>query len=165
MTELPDRDRETLERIAAARDADTIDRALTAARERLQMDAAYVSHIDSKRQRIDELSGDGSALGLSCGAEAPLEETYCARMLRGELPSVVPDTGTEPAVRGLQATERVGAYVGVAITLSDGSVHGTLCCVSSEPREQLGEEELTFMRVLAGMVADRIDRSHQELRR
>lgn len=165
MTELPGRDRETLERIAAAQDADTIDRALTAARERLQMDAAYVSHIDSERQRIDELSGDGSAMGISSGLEIPLEATYCTMMLRGELPSLIRDTGDEPAVSDLAATERIGSYVGVAIKLADGRVHGTLCCASSEPREQLGHEELTFMRVLAGMVANRIDRSHGALPR
>ena len=160
MTQLPDRDRETLERIAAAQDADTIDRALTAARERLQMDAAYVSHVDSERQLINEVSGDSAPLGFASGTEIPIKDTYCSRMLSGALPNVVPDTSKEPAVHGLGPTALVGSYVGVAITLADGSVHGTLCAASSEPREQLGDEELAFMRVLAGMVANRIDRSH-----
>ncbi len=162
MAQLPDRDRETLERIATAREADTIDRALTAARERLRMDAAYVTHVNSERQLIDEVSGDSSAMGFGSGTEVPTEDTYCSRMLSGALPNVVPDTSKEPAVRGLGATSLVGSYVGVAITLADGSVHGTLCAASSEPREQLGDEELAFMRVLAGMVANRIDRSHAD---
>jgi GAF domain-containing protein len=83
-------------------------------------------------------------------------------MLSGQLPNVIRDTSKEPAVRDLGATARVGSYVGVAITLADGSVHGTLCCVSTEPREQLGDEELAFMRVLADMVANRIDRLHED---
>lgn len=162
MTQLPNRDHETLERIAAAREADTIDRALTAARERLQMDAAYVSQVDSRRQRIDEVSGDSAALGFESGTEISIEDTYCTRMLNGELPNIVPDTSVEPAVRGLRTTKFVGSYVGVPITLADGSVHGTLCCASSEPQEQLGDEEVAFMRVLAGMVAARIDRVHDD---
>jgi GAF domain-containing protein len=158
VTQLSEEDRDALNRIAAAQEADTIDRALAAARERLHMDSAYVSHIDSRRQKIDDTSGDPSALGFGSGTEVPIEDTYCRRMLRGELPNVVPDTSREPAVRGLDATTRVGSYVGVAITLADGTVHGTLCCASREPREQLGEEELAFMRILADMVAARIDR-------
>jgi GAF domain-containing protein len=156
--QLSEEDRQALRLIAAAQEADTIDRALEAARDRLHMDAAYVSHIDSRRQKIDITSGDPASLGFASGTEVPVEDTYCSRMLRGDLPNVVPDTSVEPAVRGLSATDLVGSYVGVAITLADGTVHGTLCCASSEPREELGEEELAFMRVLADMVAGRIDR-------
>ena len=122
MTQLPDRDHEMLERIAAAQDADT--------------------------------------MNFASGTEVALQDTYCTRMLNGTLPNVVPDTSKEPAVGDLGATLLVGSYVGVPTTLADGSVHGTLCAVSSEPREHLGDAELAFMRVLAGMVANRIDSSH-----
>ncbi|MCA1682797.1 MAG: GAF domain-containing protein [Actinobacteria bacterium] len=162
MAQLPERDREALERIAAAQEADTIDRALTAARERLQMDAAYVTSIDSETQVVNEVAGDSAAMGFGPGTVARTEDSYCSRMLSGALPNVVPDTSREPAVRDLGATSLIGSYVGVAITLADGSLHGTLCCASSEPRDHLGDEELAFMRVLAGMVANRIDRSHAD---
>lgn len=158
---LPERDREALERIATAREAESIERALEAARERLRMDAAYVTTIGPSSQEIGELAGDASALGFSTGTELPLEETYCTRMLVGELPNVVPDTSAVPAVRGLDLTARIRAYVGVPITLSDGAVHGTLCCASGEPRTELGDEELTFMHVLADIVATQIDRSRR----
>lgn len=158
-TELSDDDRETLGWIAAAEEADAIDRALTAARERLRMDAAYVSQLDSRRQLIEEVSGDSEALGFKRGTEIPIEDTYCTRMLKGELPNIVPDTSREPLVQGLPTTEWVGSYVGVAVRLHDGTVHGTLCCASAEPCE-LGEAELAFVRVLSGMVAARIDRAH-----
>lgn len=148
-----------LDQIAAAREADTIDLALVAARERLGMDAAYVSTIDAVRQRIDDLVGNPTGLGFEAGSEIPIEDTYCSRMLRGELPNFVPDTSVEPAVKGLAPTERLGSYVGVPVVLSDGTVHGSLCCASREPKEDLGEAEVAFMRVLAGMVAARIERA------
>jgi GAF domain-containing protein len=157
---LPGRDRATLDQIAAARDEDTIQRALDAARQRLEMDAAYVSVVDSTRQLITELAGDGNAVGLGPGTEVPIEKTYCARMLNGELPNVVPDTAAEPAVRDLEPTKRIGAYVGMPVRLADGRLHGTLCCASTRPRHELGDAELAFMRVLAEMVAARIDRAH-----
>jgi GAF domain-containing protein len=45
------------------------------------------------------------------------------------------------------------------VQLSDGRVHGSLCCASNEPRPGLGEPELRFMQVLAGIVAARIERA------
>lgn len=159
MSELPPEDREVLDRLAAAHEADAIERALLAARERLGMDAAYVSHIDSRRQRVDELSGDSTGLGFQTGAEIPIEDSYCARMLRGELPNLVPDTSVEPVLAGLPPTERIGSYVGVPVVLSDGTVHGSLCCASTEPKVHLGDAEVAFLRVLAGMVAARVERA------
>lgn len=154
-------DLEALERIAAAGEEDAIERGLVAARERLGMEVAYVTTVTSQLQRVTELAGDSSALGIDTGSELDIEDTYCVRMLRGDLPNVVPDTSEEPAVRDLAMTERVGSYVGVPITLADGSVHGTLCCASSEPRSELGDGELAFMRVLAEIVARRIDHSRE----
>lgn len=155
------RDAEALERIAAAGEADAVERALVAARERLGMEAAYVTTVDAERQQVTDLAGDASALGFTIGTELAIEDTYCARMLRGDLPNVVPDTSEEPAVRGLALSEQVRSYVGVPITLADGSVHGTLCCAGSEARSDLGHEELAFMRVLAGILARRIEQARE----
>jgi GAF domain-containing protein len=83
-------------------------------------------------------------------------------MLSGAIPNIVPDTTLEPGVQGLPATASVKAYVGVPIRLADGSLHGSLCCGSTEPRAELGEQELKFMHVLAGMVASRIDQARRE---
>jgi GAF domain-containing protein len=77
----------------------------------------------------------------------------------------VPDTRAEPVVRDLIATRTIGAYVGVPVTLADGRVHGTLCCASSQPRGGLGNEELRFMRVLAGIIASRVDQAEGDVAR
>jgi GAF domain-containing protein len=155
-------DQEVLEALAAyaaARERDVIDRALEAARERLRMDAAYLSTITPDIQRVDRVAGDSSAMGFAAGTTLPLPETYCNQMLAGTLPNLVPDTSAEPGIAGLQVTTRVGAYVGVPIRLADGRLHGTLCAASAEPRPQFGREELRFMEVLAGILAGEIDRA------
>jgi GAF domain-containing protein len=153
-----ERDRKTLDLIVAAEEKSTIDTALAAARERLSMDAAYVTTVTSEIQRIDRISGDPRALGVEPGTEIPIEKTYCHRMLAGKMPNVVPDTSREPAVSDLAATRLIGAYIGVPIELSDGRIHGTLCASSTVPREQLGEDEVRFMKVLARIVANRLQR-------
>jgi GAF domain-containing protein len=158
----PPSDQEVLDALAAyaaAKQRDVIARALDAARERLSMDAAFVSTITTEIQRVDQLTGDSSALGFTTGTVVPIRETYCSRMIDGQLPSLVPDTAAEPCLEGLPLTATIGAYVGVPVRLSDGRIHGTLCCASGEPRTGFGADELRFMEVLAGIVAVEIDRS------
>jgi GAF domain-containing protein len=152
-------------RIEVAQEQDVVEQALTAARERLCMDAAYITTIDPQQQTIDALVGDTAALGLSEGLVVPIEQTYCRHMLSGEMPSIVPNTRVEPAVRDLIATRTIGAYVGVPVMLADGRVHGTLCCASSQPKDGLGDEELRFMQVLAGIIASRVDQAEGDVAR
>jgi GAF domain-containing protein len=154
-----------LRRIEAAHEQDVVDQALTAARERLCMDAAYITTIDPRQQTIEAVAGDAGALGISEGLVVPIEQTYCRHVLSGEMPSIVPDTRAEPAIRDLLATRTIAAYVGVPVRLSDGRVHGTLCCASSQPQEGLGDEELRFMQVLAGIIASRVDQAEGDVAR
>lgn len=161
----PDEYAQLLRQIETAQEHDVVEQALTAARERLRMDAAYITTIDPSRQTIDALIGDSSALGLSEGLVVPMEQTYCRHMLSGEMPNIVPDTRAEPAVRDLIATRTIGAYVGVPVTLADGRLHGTLCCASNQPQDSLGDEELRFMQVLAGIIASRVDQAEGDIAR
>jgi GAF domain-containing protein len=156
-------DLDALRRIEAAQESDVVEQALSAARERLGMDAAYLTTMDSQ-QTIEAVVGETNA-PLAAGMVIPLERTYCARMLSGEIPNVVRDTRAHPAIRDLGATRYIGAYVGVPVRLSDGRLHGTLCCVSNEPRDGIGEEELRFMQVLAAIVAARVEQAQGNLAR
>ena len=156
---------DVLRRLESAEEADVVEQALTAARERLGMDAAYVGTLDSREQTILAVVGQTGAPELSSGGVIPLEETYCMRMLNGQIANVVPDTRAEPAVKDLRAASLLGAYVGVPVTLANGEIHGTLCCVSADARPDLGDDELRFMRVLAGIIAARVDRSKTNLAR
>jgi GAF domain-containing protein len=160
MAEGPSEYAAALRKIRAARETDIIDQALSAAREQLGMDAAYIATVDSREQTIEAMVGETNAEALVEGAVIPVEQTYCARMLKGEIPNIVPDTSAEPALRNMTIIRNIGAYIGVPVELSDGTVHGTLCCASNEPRAGLGEPELRFMHVLAGIVASRVERAH-----
>jgi GAF domain-containing protein len=156
---------ELLRQIEAAQEQDVIEQALTAARERLSMDASYITTMDEHGQRIDAVVGAIEGVPIVPDAVVPLDQTYCMRMLSGEIPNLIPDTRSEPAVRDLEASQRIRAYVGVPVTLSDGRVHGTLCCVSERPCTRLGGDELHFMRVLADMVAARVEHPQGDLTR
>jgi GAF domain-containing protein len=154
-----------LEKLEAAQESDVVEQALAAAREHLGMDAAYVTTIDSRHQTIHAILGEPEVAERYQDSVIPIEQTYCMRMLNGDIPNVVPDTHAQPALHDLAATREIGAYVGVPVRLSDGRVHGTLCAVSREPKEGLGADELRFMQILAGIVATRLERARGDLAR
>jgi GAF domain-containing protein len=145
-------------------DDDVITGTLRLALEMLGMDAAHVSDFTDGHQRFRHVEGANEAFGLHAGDRMPLEETYCVRMADGRLPNVVADTSKEPQVAELAATRdaNLGAYVGVPIVASDGEVLGSFCCLSHEPDPGLAERDITFLHVLAKLVADRIERQRLE---
>ncbi len=156
---------ELIEKLEAAQETDVVEQALAVAQQHLNMDASYITTIDERHQTIHAIVGDTDAAARYQGTVFPVEQTYCMRMLSGEIPNIVADTRAEPAISALPVTQEFHAYVGVPIKLEDGRVHGTLCCVSREPRSGLGPEELRFMTTLAGIVATRLDRVRGDLAR
>ena len=156
---------EAIGRIEAAQESDVVERALAAARDRLGMEASYVTTIDPRVQTIHAIVGEPDVVNAYTGSVIPVEHTFCQRMLNGEIPNVVRDTRAEPAMRDLGATREFGAYIGVPVRLSDGRVHGTFCCVSRRRKPDLGPEDLRFMQVLAGILAARVEQVHGDMAR
>jgi GAF domain-containing protein len=156
---------EAVVQIEAAEEKDVVEQALTAAREHLSMDASYITTIDSENQTIQAVVGDADLVERYEGAVIPIEQTYCLRMLNGEIPNVVLDTRAEPATRDLLPSQEFGAYVGVPVKLSDGRIHGTLCCVSRETRTGSVISDLRFMQVLADIVAARVEQAQGNMAR
>lgn len=155
----PGRELVRLEEIVLADHRERIDRALEAARELLDMDVAYLSEFADDDQIVRRVCGDSAAFGLSPGKRIPIEETYCARMVAGQIPNVIPVTADEPGVRDLPATAAgsIGSYAGVPVQTADGRVFGTLCC-AGQARTDLGDHHTRLMRVLAQLVADALER-------
>jgi GAF domain-containing protein len=85
----------------------------------------------------------------------PLGESYCQRVVLGEVPNLIPDTGADERVRDLDVTARagLGAYVGVPIELRDGTVYGTLCAASHRPNHDLSERDVEFLRTISRRLA------------
>ena len=67
-------------------------------------------------------------------------------------------------MKGLDLTDEanIGSYVGVPLRFSDGRLYGTLCTYSHSPNPSLKARDLQFMRVLARMVAEQLEREELE---
>jgi EAL domain-containing protein (putative c-di-GMP-specific phosphodiesterase class I) len=148
-----------LARLSLAGSNEAIERILSLARGALDMDVALVGAFDGEYV-IETVEGDEEWFDLEVGKRIPVEETYCRRMVQGELPSLVPDAALDERTADLAITHEagIGAYVGVPIRLWDGTLYGTLCCLSRSPEPSLNERDARFLQVLAEIVADQIDR-------
>ena len=148
---------EALQKLKAAEESRVVEQALAAAQQHLRMDAAYITTIDSRQQTVEAIVGDPDAEARYQGLVLPIEQTFCVRMLSGEVPNAIPDTRAVPLTSDLGMSKELQAYIGVPVRLSDGRVHGSFCCVSRQVRPDLGADEVRFMQVLADIVAARLE--------
>ena len=142
-------------------DADTrevIEGCLRVARERLDMDIAWLAEFTGDRKVFRIVEGDNDAFDLWDDSWLPATESYCNRMLAGQIPNAIPDASAEPAVAGLDVTARLGirAYVGVPLVLPGGQLRGAFCCAKSTVKLTLSDRDVEVMRVLARLVSDEL---------
>lgn len=162
--EADDHDLGALAALVDAEPARLVERVLRTARETLAMEISYFSELRADEQVIRAVDGEDS-FGFEPGTRIPLADTYCRRMLAGEIPSAVGDAQSHECLAELRATADadIGAYIGVPLVLPDGRVYGTLCCASHVVHPQLGDRDVRFLQVLSRLLAD--DIALDELRR
>ncbi len=92
---------------------------------------------------------------IRAGSSLPWSDTLCAQMAAGHGPGVAPDIREVPVYASTPVARRlpISAYVGVPITLADGSLFGTLCAIDpgNQPAELLNEQSLIAL--LANLLA------------
>jgi signal transduction histidine kinase len=147
------------------RTPETIERVLEAAREELGMEVAFLSEFVEQRMVFRKLVGEAESFGWKEGKSIALDDTYCRLLLEGHLPNVIPDAKADGRVKFLEVTGKadIGSYVGVPIRFSDGTLYGTLCILSHSPEPSLQERDARFIRVLARLVAEQIERERHIL--
>ncbi|HWT25038.1 MAG TPA: EAL domain-containing protein [Solirubrobacteraceae bacterium] len=156
--------------LTAGRDATAIAEAVVrAAREHLGMEVAFLSEFVGDRQVYRVVDGHGRRFGTEPGESIALEDSYCARVVRGTLPNAIPDTRDDPLTSHLPPTADagIGAYIGVPVRLADGRLYGTLCGCSHEPAN-VQDRDVGVMEALAAVIADVLSRDphrHGERRR
>ncbi len=144
--------------VASTRPAPTleaIERILSLARAALDMDVAVVGAFDGDFI-VQAVDGENEWFDLEVGSRIPVEQ--------GDLPTLVHDAVADVRTADLPITREsgIGAYIGVPIRLWDGTLYGTLCCLSRSPEPSLNVRDVRFLRVLAEIVADQVDREQLE---
>jgi hypothetical protein len=81
----------------------TVQRAVAAVRELLDLDVAYTGEIVGDTQHLRLADGDQASFRLPDGGSLPVAHTICRRVLDGEAPQLMPDVAEVAAVRELFA--------------------------------------------------------------
>jgi GAF domain-containing protein len=146
---------------AATQSAETLRDLLHNLRVLLDMDIAFVAEfVDGQKIYRDLDLADGSKVNVQTGAPAPLETTLCQRVVDGRLPPIARDARSMPEMAGLAAAKAldIGSYLSTPVVMRDGSVYGTLCCISHQPRSALGTRQLDSLRYVAAIVAAELEK-------
>lgn len=127
----------------------------------LDMNIAFVAEFVEGRKvyrHIDHAAND--IFSVQPGDSAPLEVTLCQRVVDGRLPEYFADTALKPDMKELAAVKamNIGAYLSTPVVLKDGSVYGTLCCISHGPRSALGSRQVDALRYVAGIIANELEK-------
>ena len=144
-----------LARLSLDGSSEAIERILSLARAALDMDVAVVGAFDGDFV-VQAVEGENEWFDLEVGSRIPVKQ--------GDLPTLVHDAVADVRTADLPITREsgIGAYVGVPIRLWDGTLYGTLCCLSRSPEPSLNVRDVRFLRVLAEIVADQVDREQLE---
>lgn len=94
-------------------------------------------------------------IGIQPGGVYHFSESLCSRMVRGLGPHIAPRVADVPAYATADFARRlnVAAYVGVPLTLEDGTVFGTLCGFDTTAHPADLTLELPLVRLLARLLS------------
>ena len=136
-----------------------LERIVEFAHRQLSLDVAYVGEFRDGMQLYRAVSGDAASFNITRADGLPAVATYDQRMAAGSIPNVICNTSADERVAELFVTRyaRIGAYVGVPILLSDGTLYGTLSCISHEPDPKLDERAVRLLALLGELLVDDIE--------
>ena len=137
--------------------SNAIEGLLAAARDVLGMELAYLAEIRETELVLREVDGDTLAYGeVAAGTALPRATPGVNQWWTGEAPQLVRDAESLPqaAAHPFVAATGIRAYAGVPVRRADGSLFGSLCCISRHPQPDLHERDLRYLAVLARIGAD-----------
>ncbi|GAA2727522.1 sensor domain-containing phosphodiesterase [Cellulomonas aerilata] len=140
-------------------------RLLQVLRRQVGMQVGWTSEFVGTQQVFRFVDAEDGHTGPQVGASTPLNDAYCARVLQGTMPALIPNTHDEPTAIWLDVTLNlsIGSYLGVPLHDVAGVPNGMLCLVSSGPAPYLDDHSLSTARLVAQVLDDLHHRSLGEV--
>lgn len=115
--------------------------------------AQVLHHVDlgyEDDQRLDGLSTD-------------LSDTYCQLMIESRIPQSVPDVTQFETLANRRSTRELGiaSYLSVPVVAPDGTLYGTLCCLSHSQRPGLNVLHERSLGEVAQLLTGTIERNRK----
>jgi signal transduction histidine kinase len=147
----------TLSTTSFATTAELISTALNVLMDIVGTRSAFVAEITPEIMRVVD-AHDRDGCGIPAGGVLPTTESFCQYVRASQEPVVVTDSAQDVRVRHVASRYKytIGAYVGVPLTLRDGSFYGTLCLLDPQPRT-FRRDELQAVTIVARLIALRLE--------
>ncbi|MBV0924365.1 PAS domain S-box protein [Halomicroarcula limicola] len=143
---------------------DAIEAALSAGRERLDVELGFLTQIVDDVQRIEQTVGDHDR--IRPGERCPLGVAYCRRTveLEGNL-SVQDARASSSIAEAAYETFELGSYIGSRV-VANGDVYGTVCFADGDERDApFSEAEELFVELVTRLVGRGIERREYDRER
>jgi EAL domain-containing protein (putative c-di-GMP-specific phosphodiesterase class I) len=140
--------------------------AVDLARTCLGMDVGFVTEFKDGMRIFRHVASAEGYSPIRPGDADPLDQSYCHRIVTGEIPCIVCDSHDYPVLKALNVTEalQIRTYLGVPIRFSDDSVFGTFCCYSRQPRANMSGFNIDAMSRFAALIGQLLETRVQEER-
>jgi diguanylate cyclase (GGDEF)-like protein len=92
-------------------------------------------------------------------------DSLCSRMVLGQGPRIAPSTHDVPAYAAAPIGQAmtIGAYIGVPVFRSDGSLFGTLCAIDPQPCDASIRDEQPLVELLAQLLGTLLARELEQV--
>jgi EAL domain-containing protein (putative c-di-GMP-specific phosphodiesterase class I) len=136
--------------------ADAVHQLLAVVRTQLGMQVAWVSEFVGSDQVLRFVDAAPGAQAPQEGSRLPLGGSFCARVLDGRFPALIPDARAVPEAAMLDVTAElhIAAYVGVPLLGPQGVAVGMLCAIHDSANPGLGERDIAALRLLVQLLHD-----------
>ncbi len=121
--------------------------------DRLGFDLWMVTRTEGENWIV--LQAEDHGYGVHDGAVFRWADSFCSQMVLGRGPCIAPSAMEVPAyaTAPIGNVVDIGAYVGVPLTLEDGSLFGTLCAIDPAPQPEEIAEDLTLIEMISRMLS------------
>ncbi len=129
---------------------------LNSIRYHMGMEVAFIARFTDDKRLIEFTATEQSVTepSLHPHDSSPKKESYCQKIVDGDLPNIIPDTSKNSVTRSLSVTKalNIGAYIGVPIFIDGSQLYGTLCCYNQSPHKDLQDSHSAFLNVMADFI-------------
>lgn len=110
------------------------------------------------RTQVDDwivLAAEDQKYGVAAGQVFRWADSFCSRMVQGHGPQCAPEAKQVPAYveAPIAGQVPIGAYIGVPIYLTEGSLFGTLCAIDPLPQPMHIVRDLPLVKMLGGLLS------------
>lgn len=138
---------------------ESIDRILSAVREHLGAEIAFVSrYVENDERELTHISTD-LPIPHKSGFRESKEDSYCWHVAQGTLPELIHDAQQIEFVKDMAITKAlpIGAHLNIPLRLSDGQLYGSFCCLSRDPRHDVNDRDMGVLKSFATLAVEHIE--------